>query len=176
MCKSLERSDLMERLFENTYVRDIEWAKDIYSYLYFRRLIMIVINILMLLYLFAGIYNSVAESFADWYFILVPIIWFPVVVFAYRKNVKTAINRDLELHGQPIEVTVIVTEDVIKQSQSTGSEFQLNYRDIKKAVQTKKYIYLLSKTSTIYSFKKSAFSIGCLNDFLTFLKSKGIKV
>ena len=121
----------MEILFESKYVRDKEWAKDVYSYISFRRPIIIVIDILFVLYVIIGIYNSFITNSIDWYHILVPIIWCIFVVLIYARNVKTVIKRDLELHGRAVEVTVIVTDDIIKQLQSTGSEFQLNYCDIK---------------------------------------------
>jgi len=165
----------MEILFENKYTRDKEWAKDIYSYISFRRPIIIVIDILFALYAIIGIYNSIVTHSIDWYHILVPIIWCIFVVLIYVRNVKTVIKRDLELHGRAVEVTVIVTDDIIKQLQSTGSEFQLNYCDIKKVVQTKKYIYLWSKTNMLYSFKKDSFIRGNLEEFLCFLEKKGIK-
>ena len=91
-------------------------------------------------------------------------------------NVNITTERDFELHGKAIDVTVTVAEDKIKQSQSTGSEFQLNYCAIKKAIQTKKYIYLWSNTNLIYSLKKDSFTFGAADDFLLFLNSKGIKV
>ena len=166
----------MEILFENKYTRDKDWAKDIYSYIYFRRPIIIVLDIIYALYLLIGIYNSITSNVVDWVPILIPIIWCAFVAFIYRKNVNTVIKRDLELHGKAIEVTVTVAEDIIKQSQSTGSEFQLNYCDIKKVVETKKYIYLWSKTNMLYSFKRNSFSFGAADDFLLFLKNKGIKV
>ncbi|MBR5783221.1 MAG: hypothetical protein IKY33_03235 [Clostridia bacterium] len=166
----------MEILFENKYTRDKEWAKDINSYIWFRRPIIIVLDIIFALYILIGIYNSITSNVVDWFYILIPIIWCVFVAFIYRKNVNTVIKRDLELHGKAIEVTVTVAEDIIKQSQSTGSEFQLNYCDIKKVVQTKKYIYLWSKTNMLYSFKRNSFSFGAADEFLLFLKNKGIKV
>ncbi len=166
----------MEILFENKYTRDKEWAKDVYSYIYFRRPIIIVLDIIFALYILIGIYNSITSNVIDWVHILIPIVWCLFGVLVYSRNVNTVIKRDLELHGKAIEVTVTVAEDIIKQSQSTGSEFQFNYCDIKKVVKTKKYIYLWSKTNMIYSFKSDSFSLGTVEEFLMFLKNKGLKV
>ncbi len=166
----------MEILFENKYTRNKEWAKDVYGYMYFRRPIIIVLYILFAIYMFLGIYNSITYNIVNWTYILIPIIWCVFGAFLYKRNVNTVIKRDLELHGKEIEVTVTVTENIIKQSQSTGSEFQLNYSDIKKVVQTKKYLYLWSKTNLLYSFKRSSFSCGNADEFLLFLKNKGVKV
>ena len=86
------------------------------------------------------------------------------------------IKRDIEMHGKPIEVSVAVSDECIKQTQSTGSEFTLKYIDVKKVVKTKKYIYLQSKAKLLYSFKIDSFSVGSVEEFLKFLSDKGIKV
>lgn len=166
----------MEVLFENSYTRDKEWAKDAHSYIYFRQPIMIVLDIIFALYVIIGIDNSIITKSIDWSYVLFPLIWYAFIVLVYIRSVNIAVKRDLEMHGKAIEVTVIVANDIIKQSQSTGSEYQLNYCDIKKAVQTKKYIYLQTKANLLYSFNKDGFSIGNEKDFLMFLKNKGIKV
>ena len=166
----------MDKLFENKYTRDKEWAKDIHRYLYFRRPVMIVIHILYVLSLVVGIYTSIITSSVFWFGLLFPIFWCVLIIFLYNTNVNITTERDFELHGKAIDVTVTVAEDKIKQSQSTGSEYQLNYCDIKKAIQTKKYIYLWSNTNLIYSLKKDSFTFGAADDFLLFLNSKGIKV
>lgn len=166
----------MEILFENNYTRNKEWAKDCHGYICFRRPTMIVFQIICILYFIIGILDSIFTKSVCWQYISLALIFYPLIVFVYIRNVNTEIKRDLEIHGKAIEVTLAVTEDIIKQSSSTGAELQLNYNDIKRVVQTKKYIYLLSKTNTIYSFKKDSFSVGSTNEFLLFLKNKGIKV
>ena len=166
----------MEKLFENKYTRDKEWAKDVYGYIYFCRPVTIVLYVLFAVYAMIGIYSSITSDNAAWYYILIPVIWCAVTVFLYNKKVNAVIKRDLALHGKTIEVTVTAAEDRIKLSQSTGAEYELNYCDIKRVVQTRKYIYLWSKTNMSYSFKKNSFSCGDANEFLLFLRSKGVKV
>jgi hypothetical protein len=166
----------MEMLFENKHTKDKQWAKDIFKYVHFRQSIMIVVHVLLALYLIIGICNSIAGGCIDWYFISIPVIWLALNVFLYRRNVNTVIKRDLELHGKPIEDIATVTEDIIKVTQSTGAEYRLNYCDIKKAVQTKEYVYLWSKTNVIFSFKKDSFTCGDPKNFVLFLNNKGIKV
>ena len=166
----------MDVLFENRYIKDKEGTKDVYSYIYFRRPIIIVFYVIFALHILANIYNAIAIDIYYGYYIFFPVIWVALVVFLYNKRVNTTIKRDLELHGKAIEFTLRVTEDMIKLSQSTGSEFQINYRDIKKVVQTRKYIYLWSKTNMLYPFKKDAFTVGNTDDFLLFLKNKGMKI
>lgn len=80
------------------------------------------------------------------------------------------------MHGKAVDVTVLVTDEIIKQLNTTGSNLQLNYCHIKKVVQTPKYIYLWSKTNMLFSFKKDSFISGNEEDFLCFLEKKGIKI
>ncbi len=166
----------MDVLFENSHIRDKEGTKDVYGYICFRRPIIIVFYVIFALHILANIYNAIAIDIYYGYYIFFPVIWVALVVFLYNKRVNTTIKRDLELHGKAIEFTLRVTEDMIKLSQSTGSEFQINYRDIKKVVQTRKYIYLWSKTNMLYPFKKDAFTVGNADEFLLFLKNKGMKL
>ena len=166
----------MEILFENKYTRNKEWAKDIYAYFSFRRPLRVVLSIVFAIYLIIGVYNSSVTGVLEPYLIFVPLVWYAAIVLSYFINSNIVIKRDIELSGKPIEVVVTVTDDIIKQLQSTGSEYKLDYYDIKKVVRTKRYIYLCSKTNMFYSLKKDSFSVGNAEDFLSFLKSKGIKV
>ena len=81
----------------------------------------------------------------------------------------------MEIHKKPIDVEVRITEEKIIQSQSTGSEFTLDFVDIKKIVKTKKFIYLWSKTNMLYSLKNDGFTVGSADAFITFLNEKGLK-
>ena len=166
----------METKFENKYVRDKEWAKDIYGYLYFKRPVMIVLYAVMALYLSFGIYNTVRMNSIDRYFIIVPVGFGIMIAVLYYRSISAILKRDIEMHGKAIETVVTVTDEVIKHSTSVGSEYFLNYVDVKKAVQTKNYVYLWSKANLFYSLKKDSFTQGNADEFISFLIAKGIKV
>ena len=166
----------METLFENRYIKNREWAKDVFGYINFRRPLIIVFDIYFFLYIVIGIIDIIVDKNIDVYSFILPIVWIFLQVFIYVKNVNVTLKRDLEIHGKPIEVTVIVTDEKITTVQSTGSEIYLNYTDVKKAFQTKKYIYLQTKSNLLCSFKKDGFSFGNKEDFLEFLRNKGIKI
>jgi len=166
----------MEILFENKHVKDREWAKDIYGYINFRRPLIIVLDIYFFICLVAGIFDLIVRKNVNIYLFLLPVLWIGLQVLLYFTNVNVALKRDLEVFGKPIEITAAVTDEKITVTQSTGSEIYLNYVDIKKAFQTKKYIYLQTKTNLLFSFKKDSFSLGNAEGFLSFLKGKGIKI
>lgn len=165
----------METKFENHYVRDKEWANDIFSYISFRRPIHIVIYILSALSLGIGIYNLIVYYYLQIVLFLVPVIWGGLLLYIYFKNKKATMKRDIELHGKAIEVDMYVTDEAIEMKQSTGSVTTLKYADIKKVVRTSKFYYVWSKSNMLYTFKKSGFSKGNAEEFLSFLRDKGIK-
>lgn len=166
----------MEILFENKYTRNKELLKDVYTYAYFRRPLYIVLYIYFLLYLAWGIYDAITNRSFSSPLLIIPVIWFALILLMYFRNINTVLKRDLEIHGKPIEVVVTVTDEKISQKQSTGSEYYLNYVDIKRAAHNENYIFLWSKTNLIYLFKIDSFSIGSADDLICFLQKKGIKI
>lgn len=166
----------MEILFQNSYIKNREWAKDVFGYISFRRPAAIVVDVGFFLCIGLGFFYLNVYKIIDVYLFLFPILWIFLQVFLYIKNVNVTLKHNLEMHGKPIEVTFNVTDEHITMLQSTGSEIHLNYANIKKAFQTKKYIYLQTKSNLLYPFKKDSFSVGSVEAFLRFLKDKNIKM
>lgn len=162
----------MEILFQNNYVRNREFVRAVLVNSLFRHPFIIAIDVFFGLNLVFSLMRETIEVFS----VLFPIIWFATKVLIFIKNVNIVLKRDLEMHGKPVEITMTVLNDNIRQRLSTGSETRFNYTDIKRAVQTKKYIYLFTKSKLILSFEKDSFSIGNEHEFLLFLKNKGVKV
>jgi hypothetical protein len=52
----------------------------------------------------------------------------------------------------------------------------MTFDKIKGAVQTKNLILLRTKANMIWIFRKDSFSVGSKEEFISFLKNKGIKV
>lgn len=97
-------------------------------------------------------------------------------LYCYFRQVNAVVKRDEEVHGNEIAVETIVTEEYIQSTAATGAVNKLGYDKIRYAVQTKNLILLRSKANLIYIFRKDTFTKGTLDDFVTFLKAKGIKV
>lgn len=168
----------MEILFENSYIRNKEWAKAVYGYITFCRPFMIACNVYFVLYIVFAVVRLIIFRDIDMYLMysfILPIIFVFSQVCAYAQNIKITLNRDLEAHGKHIEVRTSATDECLTIVQSTGSETRLNYADVKKAIQIKKYIFLQTKTKLLYTFKKDGFSVGKEEDFLEFLRNKGVK-
>lgn len=166
----------MEVLFENSYTRDEKLIKEIYRYEYFRRKLLIIFDIVMILCLLSNILILVVEKKCYWgVFILAP-LYFLYKFFCYWCQVRIIIKRDQEVHGKEISVETIVTNEYIQNTASTGTVNKLEYENIRNVVQTNNLILLRSKANLVYIFQKDAFTIGNAEDFIKFLKDKGIKV
>ena len=166
----------MEILFENSYTRNKEWAKDVFRYIRFKRPIAIILFVAMAVCLAAGLFSFIVSGGFPWLNLIVSAVFLALMFFVYFRDINLTLKRDIEVYGKALDVTVTVTAENITQTLPNGSETHLNYADIKKAVATKNYIYLWSKANLIYSLKKNAFSVGDTDGFLGFLKNKGIKV
>ena len=166
----------MEVLFENSYTRDEKLIKEIYRYEYFRRKLLIIFDIAMILCLLSNVLILIVEKHCDWgVFILAP-LYFLYKFFCYWRQVRMILKRDQEVHGKEISVETIVTNEYIQNTASTGAVNQLSYENIRNVVQTKNLIYLRSEANLVYIFRKDAFTKGNAEDFIKFLKDKGIKV
>ena len=166
----------MEILFENRYTRNREWAKEYWTYNYFFAPFSLIVNSLLAFLFVIGVFCTLTADFSILWAIFMPIFWYALIVFLCNRNTKLTVQRDMEMFGKTIDVTVTVTNDNIKVSNTVGSEAHLNYNDVKKAIIAKNYIFLLSKTNTAYTFRKNSFTVGNTEQFLNFLAYKGIKL
>ena len=166
----------MEVLFENSYVRNKQLAKEIYRYLYFQRVWLIISYSLLLLSFLANILLWIFEgTYSLFVLIFVPLL-FSLRFYSYFRSVQMMEKRDCEIHGKEITVETIVTSEYIQNTVSTGSVNKLEIGKIKKAVQTKNQILLITEAKLLYICPKDKFTKGNAEDFIKFLKDKGIKV
>ncbi len=167
----------MNILFENSYIRDKDFAKEMYGFIFFRRNYLFVVYIILVISFIINLILLITEgAVASWFvFVFVP-FFILLRLFTYFQSIKLLLKRDNELSGGPFEVKSIVTEDFIEHTSSTGGVNRLEYNKIKKCNQTKNLILLQSDAKLIYVFTKDGFSVGTSEDFLAFLRNKGIKV
>ncbi len=97
-------------------------------------------------------------------------------IFRYFIFVNIAVKRDKEISDNGIECEVVVTNDFVQNTTSTGSLVKYEIVKIKKAVQTKNLIILFTKTNVMVIFRKDSFEIGTKEELVSFLKTKGIVV
>ena len=126
----------MEILFENSYVRNKELAKEIYRYYYFQRKWLVVCYALLLLSFLSNIFISIFEKTYNWgVFIFVP-LFLLFQLYCYFHQVNTMVKRDSEVHGKEISVETIVTNEYIQNTALSGTVSKIEYNRIRSAVET----------------------------------------
>lgn len=166
----------MEILFENSYVRNKELAKEVYRYYYFQRKWLVVCYALMAISFLVNLFIGIFEKTTNVAVLIVVPLYLVIPIFCYFNQVNAMVKRDKEVHGKEISVETIVTEDFIQNTASTGSVNKLDYINVRNAAQTKNLILLRSKANLIYIFRKDTFTKGSKDEFIAFLKGKGIKI
>jgi len=170
------KTEDMEILFKNNYTRTKELAKEFYGYLLFGSPLSIVLNILMVVALVEGIIVTALNNLEGITWTV--IIFFLIVyrVYTYFYAVKMMIKRDLEVNGKEIEIEITVTNEHIMSVSTRKDENMLEYGNITKVFQTKNLILVKTKAKLVHIFRKDSFTVGNKDDFIVFLKDKGITV
>ena len=166
----------MEILFINSFIKTEEWIKEVNKYAFVKRPISVFLHLLIFLAFCWGVYKLLFLHIIDILFLFIPIWWVLLIILLYFKANKTTLKRSKEIHGDNSEVVSEVTKDCIKQVHSNGSQYQICYDNIKIGYTTQNYILLHSKANVIYTFSKNGFSVGNEEEFLKFLRNKGIKI
>ena len=165
----------MDILFENKYQRTETIYKEMYQYLCFKTPMRIFFDIIIglsfilnIFFIISGEYYTISVLF------FVP-IFFGIQFYQYFKAVKLSIKRQAEISSKDdVFIDIIITDTEILSKASTGAETKTSLSKIKKLIKTKNLIMLQTEAKLIYIFHKDAFTTGSANEFLTFLKTKGL--
>ena len=166
----------MEVLFENSFLRTKKVAKEMYGYFYFKRIGMNICYIFYALLFIYQIYNWIANNRVELTFLLIGPIVYLLQVFLYFYQVRALTKRDIELFGSPAAIKTEVTENCVRAIAPSGGVNELTYINVRRAVQTKNLIFLQTKANLLYVFLKDGFTLGTAEEFIAFLKSKGVRV
>ncbi len=164
----------MEPLFENSHLNDKAMLKEFYGYFFYKSPVYIALYIIM----GAAFISSLAILILDHIFtaalILAPLCML-LPTFRYFHSIKVQNKRNNEISSTPIEVKSAIFEDYIENTSSNGALTRIEFNKIKSAVQTKNLIMLRSDAKLVYVLRKDTFTKGTKEEFVAFLKSKGIK-
>ncbi|MBE6789351.1 MAG: YcxB family protein [Ruminococcaceae bacterium] len=166
----------MEVLFENSYVRNKQLAKEIYCYYYFQRKWLVVCYVLVSISFIVNLLGAIFKYSYNLTSLVYAPLLFLFMFYCYFRRVNASVKQDNELYGKEVSFTTIVTDEYIQNTASTGAVNKFEYNDIKSAAQTKNLILLRSKTNLIYIFRKDTFTKGSKEEFIMFLREKGIKI
>lgn len=166
----------MNILFKNSYTKNQELLKEIYSYYFLRRPFAMILNTLACVLLLKTIIEWFINDFLNLPVIFLLIFYFILRYFSYKNIISRQIKADLELNkGEPLKVKTIVTEEMIQYTASNGAINEVTYDNLKKWFQTKNLILILSKANLINIFQKDTFEEKNADEFISFIESKGIK-
>ena len=166
----------MEVIFKNRYTRNRELIGEIYRYYFFKRRLWVFFDVIMIASFLVNLVSAFAGQ--DCYvagFVLAPLC-IGLQFVNYFRQLKLVLARDKEVYGKEIEVETTVSADVIRNVAVTGAVNEVGFNKIRWGAQTKNLIFLTSEARLIYIFKKDGFEVGTPDEFIAFLKTKGITV
>lgn len=163
----------MEILFENRYIRDKAFAKEFYRYYYFEKSSLITFYGVLLL---TGILLAVFEKIYLWFVLTFVPVFFAFQFYRYFHQINIMLKQDRKLDGGGVTIHGIATEDFIQSATSSGEFKRVHYDAIQYMKQTKDLILLYSKEESVFIFAKNSFEKGTEEEFIAFLKAKGIRV
>ena len=166
----------MDVLFKNSHTRDKKLISEIFRHHFFGSKWLVFLYAALALYFFMELADAIMGYAYDLIVLICVPTAFATVTYLYYTSVNTTIKRDIELHGKEIECQVAVTDELIRISSSTGSETRVEYSSIKKGFLTKNTVVLITATRMMLIFTNDGFEIGTKEDFIAFLKTKGIKI
>lgn len=166
-------------LFENSFVRDKNTAKEIYGYFFYKRPIMILLYGVIGIYTVLTLLTSILfpEIAADFVIVLMLVaLYIILLVLPYRMNVNTMVKRDAEMAGGREFLCEVSVSDSEIIHTAIGNTQSVGFENISYAFITKNYVALVTKAKFTYIFKKDSFTLGDCDGFVAFLKEKGIKI
>lgn len=166
----------METLFENKYVRDESIMKEVYQYFYFKRPLYLILDTIIGLVFVANLAMWLSGNGINYVILLAVPLFILVRFIIYRGAVDMLMKQDKDMYkGKPVKVQNYVTEHGIKTVIFKGVN-NILYHNIKKVIQTKHLIVLCAQNNAMYVFKQDSFTKGTMEEFVAFLKEKGLKV
>ncbi len=162
-------------LFENEYVPDRAWAQETYGYIYFRTPLRAFFLALMGCVLFLGVCASFYGPSAFVY-VLIAAAFLLISFLQYRRSVKLHLSRMMEMYGSiPVTHLSLDESGTVYHKASTGAEASFSITAIKRAYVSGHYIFLRSSANLIYTFRRDGFTVGKEQDFLAFLRARGVR-
>ncbi len=162
-----------EPLFKNSFVREKQMYKELYQSYYFKTPIFLILYVLFAIQILISFSVSMGNGlFALFCGSLIVLLG----VFVCSLNIKTALARDNERgNGKELLNELFVYDDSIE-LEMFGNKDTLSFSNIKRVSESKNYIFVQTKARMAYVLKKDSFTLGTSDEFIEFLKSKGVKV
>ena len=148
--------------------------KELYSYMFFKRPIYVIIYILLGLCLLDWVLLLTVLGETNYLLILVIVAFFVLEYYLYSSSVKNAVKRGKEMYGGFAQDEVVIYDDKLTLTGTKGVTVELPLNKVKKIYVLKNLIVLMSDAKLMYIMTKSGFTLGTSDEFLDFLREKGI--
>ncbi len=153
-----------------------DYLKNLHTYMYFLRPYRLIINIILLICFLLSIYMYFVQKedflFTIWF---VP-LFFVYEVFVYFRGFSIGMKRYQETKSEDTSITYEFFDDYFRFTSSLGTAYTVEYISIKKFINTKDFVILISKAKRVYWFPIDSLDNADLESFKKFLGEKGIKV
>ncbi len=159
----------MEPLFEANYTRTHKLMRNFYFRASFPLSVILLYVFLILYMAFLLLINfSVKNIIFSLFFLLIEA--FGLVLPGIKARIQ--IQRDRESNGgELLNICVKVTDEGISQK-TAFSDITLDFSNIKRLIETKKSIYLITGASQLIMMPKDSFTVGTPDDFVAYIKGK----
>ena len=162
-----------EPLFKNSFIRDDVAIKEMYKDYFLKSTrFRIIYAVCIVLQLFS-ISTDLGFFLTILFYNAIVLI---LVAFSYRQHVKISIARDREIsNGEDILMNTSVFDDRIEVD-IIDKNHKLYWDSVDYVSISENYVSIRTKARLIYMLKKDSFTLGRCDDFIEFLKSKGLKI
>ena len=165
----------MEPLFENRYIQDEAMIREFFRRTQLLSPVYILGYLCCVYFLLNFIFVWAFFGYCELYYLIFTAALLGYYWLLYHRSIKLTMNRELEMSsGKPLERRLVVTEDCFIHYTPTSS-VEIPFDSVKKVRQSKNLILVCTKAKQAFVFPKATFTRGTLEEFLAFLKSKGIK-
>ena len=169
----------MNILFKNEFTRTPDAYRALNKYWFFKRPFPVVCFCYFALYILGLIWAAINALIEPSTFLIcfITVAALSVFyVFTYFRQIKMVVKRDVEMMGSTeYDVSLTIDEEKITYSSGVNSN-TIQLSSIKKAFRSEGYIFLMTEAKITFVLKEDSFSVGSLDELLTFLSERKIKV
>lgn len=165
----------MKALFicETVYTKEL--VQEFYEYCCFKRPRYLVYHTIFALALAFWLYVRLSGGTIGYLIPIVVLAYYGLMLYYYYASVNLFMKRGRELTKSGVMRTqTVVYNDRIEYSNGSGEPVELSYDEIGSVFCTKNVIAVRSKAKLVYMLQKDGFSLGTADDFLEFLREKGM--
>ncbi|MCL1866059.1 MAG: hypothetical protein FWF82_01460 [Oscillospiraceae bacterium] len=172
-------STITDTVFENQYTRTKEFYEEYYKRIHIKNRWFIFFNICVL--------GSIISNLVSWIFfkgdsdllielvVIFSVLWILKIVM-YKSEKVLRYEQDLKLCGGfPFEICMTVTDSGLDYSvKNYQTKTHFDFSQLKRVKKTGEFFVITAKSTFPFIFKSDSFSKGNPDEFLTFLKQKGL--